>query len=384
MSYLNLGDKEAFLGASEFLGGFAHGGFGYFLPFDNADDGTVMNGKIVRLSLLDYSSLVDTDTATPADGVTYLNLMETNTNLKGFFSGFTDGNYAYCVPYRSPEKHGWAARVSLTDFTSSGVEYFNFEDTDPNLKGFAGGFTDSSYAYYVPYQNQMGPTWDKFGLAVRVSLSDFTASGLEYFDMAVANTNLRGFVGGFYHGGYAYYVPFSHSGAQGHVARVSVSNFSPSGVEYFNMAESNSNLRAFHGGFTDGSYAYYVPISYGHVVRVSLSDFSPSGVESFDLTAVESNLVNQVGGFADGSYAYYMPRGNGYIARVSLSDFTKDGVSYVNLADTTNFAELGAGNNFHGTFTDGSFGYGVPMGHGVVPRFTVSPHTLSLDGGHSP
>ncbi len=42
-------------------------------------------------------------------------------------------------------------RIDLTDFTTSTVQVLNLTDTDPDLKGFMGGFTDGKgYGYFVP------------------------------------------------------------------------------------------------------------------------------------------------------------------------------------------------------------------------------------------
>jgi len=98
--------------------------------------------------------------------VEYLNLAETNSNLKGFRGGFVTDTHAYYVPFNNGALSGYAARVSLSDFTSSGVEYLNLADTNSNLKGFYGGFATDTHAYYVPYYNGAF-----HGYAARVSLS---------------------------------------------------------------------------------------------------------------------------------------------------------------------------------------------------------------------
>ena len=75
--------------------------------------------------------------------------------------------HAYYVPYNNGAYHGYAARVSLSDFTASGVEVLNLTGVDSNLKGFMGGFATSTHAYYVPYKKDDG----EHGYAARVSLS---------------------------------------------------------------------------------------------------------------------------------------------------------------------------------------------------------------------
>ena len=46
--------------------------------------------------------------------------------------------------------HGYAARISLTDFSGSGVEYVNLGNTHTLLRGFDGGFVAGGFAYFVP------------------------------------------------------------------------------------------------------------------------------------------------------------------------------------------------------------------------------------------
>ena len=82
-------------------------------------------------------------------------------------------------------------RIDLTDFTTSTVQVLNLTDTDPDLKGFMGGFTDGQgYGYFVPYHNGV-----KFGKLVRVDLSDFKT--VDIVDLEATDTELRGFWGGF-------------------------------------------------------------------------------------------------------------------------------------------------------------------------------------------
>jgi hypothetical protein len=190
-----------------------------------------------------------------SSGVSYLNLADTNTNLKGFFDDFSDGTFAYFVPYHNGDAHsGYVACVSLSDFSSSGVTYLNLADTNTNLKlGFYGGFTDGTFAYFVP------SGMNAYGYVARVSLSDFSSSGVSFLNLADTNTNLKGFYGGFTDGNFGYFVP-SHNGVafSGYAARVSLSDFSSSGVTYLKLADTNTNLINFAGGFTNGTFGYFV------------------------------------------------------------------------------------------------------------------------------
>ena len=57
------------------------------------------------LSLADFST------------VSYLNLADTNANLKGFVGGFTDGTYGYMVPWNNGAYFGKVARISVVPHT---------------------------------------------------------------------------------------------------------------------------------------------------------------------------------------------------------------------------------------------------------------------------
>jgi hypothetical protein len=380
VSYLNLADTNTNL--KGFIGGFTDSNFGYLVPYFNGDATTPRHGYVARVSLSDFST----------SGVSYLNLADTNTNLRGFMGGFTDGTFGYFVPENNGYHHGYVARVSLSDFSSSGVSYLNLADTSTNLMGFQGGFSDGSFGYLVPYTKNNG---GHHGYVARVSLSDFSSSSVSYLNLADINTNLIGFSGGFTDGTFGYFMPHYNGVRHGYIARVSLSDFSSSGVSYINLADTNTNLRGFFGGFTDGSFGYFVPhnngvAKNGYGARVSLSDFSSSGVTYLNLADTNTNLKGFVGGFTDGTFGYFVPHNNGvakngYVARVSLSDFSSSGVTYLNLADTNTNLK-----GFSGGFTDGTFGYVVPYYNGetnpsgYVARVRVSPHTPGVGWGSSP
>jgi len=352
-----------------FLGGFAHGTYGYFVPRYNG----AAHGNVARVDLTDFST----------SGVSFLDLSTVNANLKGFHGGFTDGTYGYFVPYYNGAQHGNVARIDLTDFSTSGVSFLDLTTVNANLKGFNGGFTDGKYGYFVPWYYGA-----YHGNVARVDLSDFSTSGVSYLDLTTVNANLKGFRGGFTDGTYGYFVPRENDGGDhGNLARIDLSDFSTSGVSYLNLSTVNANLKGFHGGFTDGTYGYFVPraidgAAHGNVARVDLTDFSTSGVSYLDLTTVNSNLKGFVGGFTDGTHGYFVPRDNGAdhgnVARVDLSDFSASGVSYLDL--TTVDASL---KGFSGGFTDGTHGYLVPyrndgVYHGNVVRLAVSSHTPGI------
>ena len=142
---------------------------------------------------------------------------------------------------------------------------------DSNLVGFHGGFATSTHAYYAPHTNAIAG-WH--GNVVRISLSDFSSSGVEHFDLTTIDADLKYFSGGFATSTHAYYVPRSSS--TGHkVARISLSDFSSSGVDYFDLTTINSALKGFMGGFATSTHAYVAPNYngnfHGNAVRFRLN-----------------------------------------------------------------------------------------------------------------
>ena len=68
--------------------------------------------------------------------------------------GFVSGNYAYLAPHmdenQDPDFHGNVARILLTDFSRTGVSYHDLTDDNSNLRGFRNGFAAGGHAFFVP------------------------------------------------------------------------------------------------------------------------------------------------------------------------------------------------------------------------------------------
>jgi len=188
-------------------------------------------------------------------------LTATDSDLKGFVGGFTDGTYGYMMPHYNGDNSGKVARFSLSDFSS--VRVLDLTATDSDLKGFYGGFTDGTYGYMVPKSYHNGAY---SGKVARFLLSDF--SSVSVLDLTAMDSDLKGFVGGFTDGTYGYMVPHYNGANFGKVARFSLSDFSS--VSVLDLTATDSDLKGFHGGFTDGTYGYMVPYSFGKVARFSV------------------------------------------------------------------------------------------------------------------
>jgi hypothetical protein len=331
-----------------FQGGFTDGRYGYFVG-----NNSYSAGKVARVDLMNF----------PSGGVTWRDLTAVDPDLTGFAGGFTDGRYGYIVPYTNGSGYsGKVARLDLQDFSSGTVTVLDLTTAQNALWGFSGGFTDGRYGYFVPnYSHYLA----------RVDLQNFTTGGVTWLGL---DSDLKGFAGGFTDGRYGYFVPNNNGSYFGKIARVDLTNFTTGGVTVLDLATVDSGLKGFQGGFTDGRYGYFVPydngVRSGKVARVDLQNFTTVGVTVLDLTAVDSDLKGFIGGFSDGRYAYFVPYSNGsYIgkaARVDLQNFAAGGVAEVDLA-----ALDGNLKGFAGGFSDGRYGYFVPYAYGKVARIPL-------------
>ena len=363
--------------AKGFYGGFTDGRYAYLVPYDN---GVTNHGILTRVDLTNYTTT----------GVSYLDVsLGGNTRAKGFQGGFTDGRYAYLVPFLTAVggHNGIFTRVDLNNFTTTGVSYLDVTTAGNTLaKGFMGGFTDGRYAYLVPFYYSSV----YHGILTRVDLTSAnfsrpiaaTATGVAYLDVSTAgNTSAKGFSGGFTDGRYAYLTPWNSGGL---VTRVDITNYSTSGVSYLDVSTAGNTLaKGFMGGFTDGRYAYLVPrdstlgVSHGNFTRINMDNFTTSGVSYLNVsTAGNTNAKGFVGGFTDGRYAYLIPyygsTFNGIFTRVDLNNYTTSGVSYIDVSTVGNTAARG----FQGGFTDGRYAYLVPFfgtaHHGILTRVLIN------------
>ena len=80
-----------------FVGGFASGDYGYFVPNANF----AYFGKVARVDLNDFTT------------VQVLDLTTTDPDLKGFRGGFASGDYGYFVPFDNGARFGKVARIAL-------------------------------------------------------------------------------------------------------------------------------------------------------------------------------------------------------------------------------------------------------------------------------
>lgn len=332
-------------------------------------------------------------------------------------------------PTNDPEGFysGHATRFKLEDFSRSTMETFDLTQVNPpaseGLRGFCGGFTDGTWAYYVPQFNGVGryepPFYGRSGRAVRIRLDDWSASGVQVADLTKKDLRLVAFNGGFTAGGYAYYVPNDAPRSSGVAARIDLSKFgqegpSGDGIEMLDLEELTPNgkppLRGFSAGATDGTWAYYCPFNnlkivggnnagegnfFGNFIRVRLDDWADVNnkgdptFQTINLEELDEKFVGFRGVFTTAAHVYLVPgmkdgtgdnQGgeenygrSGVAVRVAVDNFTPSGVESVDL-ELVHERLVG----FYGGFTDHTWVYvfcGPRKHHSLVPAFPCARST---------
>ena len=204
-----------------------------------------------------------------------LDLTSIDAGLVGWLNSCSDGTHLYLCP-RGSIGNPNLARVLLSDFST--VEHFDLSTASLN-SDWGACFVDAAagHVYYVP---QTG------NYAMRVSTSSFQLSGIDSFDMSVYGSGYKtGYLDGFVAGGYAYYAPYGNANAlHGTALRIDTSDWSTSGMEYLNLAASNSALVGFTNAIPVGDDAYFIPlynaplpslVSHGNVVKLPAPSLPP-------------------------------------------------------------------------------------------------------------
>jgi hypothetical protein len=356
-------NRSVYTTSRGYTGGFTDGLYGYLVPANCVyNSATQYHGNVARIDLSDRTN----------NTLKFLNLTYGgNSNAEGYFGGFTDGRYGYFVPDKNAAgSHGLISRVDLNDFSPSGISYVNLAEVNPSAVGYRGGFTDGKYGYFIPYINGTTP----HGLLARVDLFDFTSNGVSFLNLVEVNSNLKGFVGGFYDGRYGYAIPYqnhnSNNSNHGLFTRIDTYNFTKAGVTVLDLTSNTlgygSNLVGFFGGFNSGKYGYLVQkcaygSNVGKVVRVDLSTFNYNDLSVINLQNLNSNARGFSGAFTDDLYAYLVPLSNsaatGVAAKIDLNNFVENSNNVTFLDLSTRNTNL---KGFMGGFTNKSYGVYVP------------------------
>ncbi|ETV84314.1 hypothetical protein, variant 1 [Aphanomyces astaci] len=304
-----------------FVSCFTRNNFGYFVQRNN-DNG--LGGKVVRVDLSEFHNA-------PRLAATVLDLEQIDGRLVGFGGAFVYGKYAFLTPldrnrvglelnpnykYFPTPTSSCMARVDLDDFAT--VQVVDFSHLNPKFaRGYFGGFTVNSFAYFVPYMwtaNDLSPTVNPYhGVIIRLNLLTLA---IEKLDLTLVDPSLKGFMRGFAFGKYAVFVPHKNGPHNitprrvnpsqklhfGKLVRVNTDVFSPDGVDVLDLTATlrsqipnlpDVELRGFLGGGASGQYGFFVPYFNGvrfagKVVRVNLRTFNE--VQVLDMTQIDDTL----------------------------------------------------------------------------------------------
>lgn len=251
---------------------------GYLVPHKTG--GTPM-GKIVRFGLgpPDFTDstnyeVLDLESEVAAGNITGA---ATSSSLKfrGFRTGATDGKFAYFFPNfdDSPRWGSIIVRVDVNDFSASGVSFIDLTQIDSRIKGYSGGYFQGRHVYLPPYVND-DTTYNPY---LKVALDNFTKEGVKVLNTntpevvnqltGVSGDNLRRYRGGFFHGNFGYSLPRSNET----FLRINLKDFKT--VEALKLTDIDADLEGFGAGFVDSFFAYLIPGddgNHGKVVRFNL------------------------------------------------------------------------------------------------------------------
>ena len=361
-------------------------GYNYFI-FERYDNGHL--SYIVRIPKDNFSS----------NHVEFVRPFDTDSNLRGFAGITTDGTYIYACVYANgigTNYNGHVLRIPTNNFNVSAMDYFDVNTvsgSNGNLKGHFGGCTtDGKHLYLAPYS--YGSPYSPY--FVRIDLNDFSATGVEWMDVTTANGghgSSKGFFGIFIYRNYVYLVGGYNGGYHGNIVRVPLNiangSFSGTFVHTIVLSSISSSYKGYTRGYGIGKYIYLVPNYNGgyhdNAIRISIENFSTSGVEVLNL----GQKIGTAGGFTDGYYAYYSSYTGGNnpssrtIIRVPSDNWTSEGMEKLNLNEIIpNWSDIGLTRGHY----DGTYGYllgnydGSYQGRIIrVPGGFATNNTISTD-----
>lgn len=278
-----------------FTGCFVDGANVYFVPDYNIGFG--FGYKLARVKTRDFST------------VDVLDLSLTDALLNSFTGGAIHKGYAYLFPW----KGGIGTYLPKIDLKTFTVE--SYLDLTSYAGGYASGFIHGKYLYLA--------TKTSSSTIAKIDLDDFTT--VEIIGLYSIDPNLNIIKGCCTDGIYGYFA--THLG---HVARINLTTFTF--VDSINLAAIDADLIHFSGSVTDGRYVYLLP-SYirTKVAKIDMQDFTASGVDIVDFADTESGLDGFAGGCMTEKHLYLAPNTavgwKGKLARIFISKNLSSGVN---------------------------------------------------------
>ena len=174
--------------------------------------------------------------------VIILDLATKHPFARGFRKGFAGSPYGYLAA----GEYGVVARLNMLNFTLAGTDILNLQNINPTYGGYSGGFTDGSWACFVPYRESAG---SHGGIRSAAVVDQNTLASYFSSVMVCVNSTI--------------WTITNHALLSAHARQIDFGDLDP-------------NLRGYSDAIRVGRYAYITPLaSYIHtytsrLVRVSL------------------------------------------------------------------------------------------------------------------
>ncbi|CAE7489600.1 unnamed protein product, partial [Symbiodinium necroappetens] len=281
-------------------------GTSYVAGFQRGHSGYVASesGNVFKFNLGQFSAVATQDLQTTL----YDMVM-----VQGQFYALSSSDFRQFIRYCEEPPFVQVSRAPCQE----GQELQNYSDVLPmSVSSIGGVFSDGLYLYTLPMSFLEVHRFDLATFQIYQKL-DLSSLGLQTYTYSAGLTD----------GAFGYLIPGS-GGSQ--VVRFDLASFAGSAAEVQDLAQVNSSLTGFSGGFLVGSSLYLVPQESGHFVRID--DWS--SVTSLSLTSTDADLVNLRPGFVelDASFAFLASyqdasyQNTGKIVKISLSSFSVDSV----------------------------------------------------------
>ncbi|CAE7782912.1 unnamed protein product, partial [Symbiodinium sp. CCMP2456] len=291
----NLQYLDASAAGSSYVAGFQRGHSGYVAS---------ESGKIFKFNLGLFSAVATQDLQTTL----YDMVM-----VQGQFYALSSSDYRQFIRYCEEPPFVQVDRAPCQE----GQELQNYSDVLPmSVSSIGGVFSDGLYLYTLPMSFLEVHRFDLATFQIYQKL-DLSSLGLQTYTYSAGLTD----------GAFGYLIPGS-GGSE--VVRFDLASFASSAVEVQDLAQVDSSLTGFSGGFLVGSSLYLVPQDCRSVPQNSAA----GSVTFLSLTSTDPDLVNLRPGFVerDPSFAFLASYQDGSyqdvgkIVKISLSSFSVDSV----------------------------------------------------------
>jgi len=260
VQWLNLEEYDVRL--KGFHGGFYDGTYIYLVPSNTGSP--PLSGTMARIDPAAANWVIPSVAqTTPVTGVESMDMRTRDLDLSGFWGGFTDGTYGYCVPYFNDTYSGKIVRFPLSSYgNTSALEIWDMTQNHGNARGFRGAVCDGRYAYLIPYYRDT----DYHGTLVRLDLDRYGEQrAITTIELSLGNSNWKGFENAVLSesGRYLYLVSTLTTGSPS-VVRIDLDRFVLQNVSSY---DATAIASGYSGGVAAGGFVFLSPITSGKILR---------------------------------------------------------------------------------------------------------------------